>query len=272
MLPEHWTQYDLAVDGHNIHYYRTGNGEKPALVLVHGFSDNGLCWLPTALDLEDEYDIIMPEARGHGQSERIVPGKPVDMPADLAGLLTALELERPIVAGHSMGAMEAFQLGVRWPQIPRALILEDPPWRQPGGAPFAVPGGQHPMAPLVENIQRSTLDELIAQAREEHFAWSDTTVNAWCTAKKQLDPSILSIVRIQGDEWPEAIPQLQCPTLIFTADPDKGGIVTPEIAARAEELNPLVRVRHVPSVGHHIRFEDYETYMETFRTFLKEVG
>jgi len=53
MLP-HWTQNDLPVNNINIHYYRTGNGNKHPLVLPHGFSDNGLCWALIARDLEVE--------------------------------------------------------------------------------------------------------------------------------------------------------------------------------------------------------------------------
>jgi pimeloyl-ACP methyl ester carboxylesterase len=51
-----------------------------------------------------------------------------------------------------------------------------------------------------------------------------------------------------------------------------GGLVTPEIAARVQELNHLITVTHIPDTGHHVRFEDYETYMQTVRTFLGAIG
>ncbi len=272
MLPAHWTQHDLTLNGVRFHYYRTGNGDKPPLVLVHGFSDNGLCWLQTALDLEAEYDIIMPEARGHGKSERVRPGEEVDMPADLAAILQALGIERPIVGGHSMGAMEAFQLGVRFPEIPRALLLEDPPWRQPQPLPAGDIPAAHPMQPWVDTIQRLSLDELMALSRNDHPNWPDWVINTWCAAKKELDPNILSIVNIRGTDWVEDAPKLQCPTLIITADPELGGIVTPQIAARVQELNPHCQVKQIPGVGHHIRFGDYDTYMTAVRSFLHQVG
>ena len=63
MLP-HWTQNDLSINGVRLHYYRTGNENKRPLLLVHGFSDNGLCWTPTARNLESEYDVIMPDMNG----------------------------------------------------------------------------------------------------------------------------------------------------------------------------------------------------------------
>ena len=113
MIPTHWTKNDININGVSLHYCRTGDGSKPPLVLAHGFSDNSLCWLQTALDLEASYDIIMPDARGHGLSARVQPGQRVDMCADLVGIIQALGLQRPVIGGHSMGAMVAFELGVR---------------------------------------------------------------------------------------------------------------------------------------------------------------
>ena len=113
----HWTDAYATVDGLQIHYIRTGHGHKPPLVLLHGFSDNGLCWLPVARELEAQYDVIMPDARGHGLSARVQPNKPIDNAADAAGLITALGLQQPIVGGHSMGGLTATELGGRYPDL-----------------------------------------------------------------------------------------------------------------------------------------------------------
>jgi pimeloyl-ACP methyl ester carboxylesterase len=72
--------------------------------------------------------------------------------------------------------------------------------------------------------------------------------------------------------WQEVAKAISCPTLLITADPDKGGIVTPEVAAKAQELNPRIEVVHIPDVGHHVRFEAYEAYIDALRTFLAKVG
>ncbi|MDZ4717393.1 MAG: alpha/beta hydrolase [Roseiflexaceae bacterium] len=42
-----WQTGNVHVNGVNLHYTRTG-GDKPAVVLAHGFSDSGLCWTPVA--------------------------------------------------------------------------------------------------------------------------------------------------------------------------------------------------------------------------------
>ena len=130
MLPN-WTQTDY----NGIHVYRTGAGaDKPTLVLLHGFSDNGPCWAPVAQELETAYNILMPEARAHGNSARVERGQYIDQVEDLATTLRASGIERAIVGGHSMGAGMAASLAVRYPEMVSALLLEDPPWRleQPG--------------------------------------------------------------------------------------------------------------------------------------------
>jgi N-formylmaleamate deformylase len=127
-----WTQADLVINnGARLNYYRTGHGEKRPIVLVHGFSDNGLCWTPVARALEAEYDVIMPDMRSHGLSDRFQPGETVDMAADVAELIRGLGLERPIVAGHSMGGGVSYHLTVRYPELVSALILEDAPFMLP---------------------------------------------------------------------------------------------------------------------------------------------
>src|SRR5262245_60062606 len=69
-----WSSQDVTANGITIHYYRTGNGDKPALVLSHGASDSGLCWTRLTRALEADYDVIMPDARGHGLSDAPATG------------------------------------------------------------------------------------------------------------------------------------------------------------------------------------------------------
>src|SRR6516165_1550716 len=99
-----WLSGDVQTNGIRMHYYRTG-GNKPQLVLSHGATDDGLCWSRVAQALESDYDVVMPDARGHGLTDAPAQGyTAADHAADLAGLIEALGLERPAIGGHSMGA------------------------------------------------------------------------------------------------------------------------------------------------------------------------
>ena len=82
-----WQSGDIGVNGLRLHFTRTG-GDKPQVVLVHGFSDDGLCWTPVAKALEGDFDVIMVDARGHGRSEGPEQGYgQEDMAGDLAGVI-----------------------------------------------------------------------------------------------------------------------------------------------------------------------------------------
>ena len=59
----------VMANGLKINYYRTG-GDKPAVVLLHGLADYGLCWTRFPLFLEPSYDVVMVDMRGHGMSEK----------------------------------------------------------------------------------------------------------------------------------------------------------------------------------------------------------
>src|SRR5260370_10427248 len=63
-----WSEGNVQANGITIHYYRTGDNNKPSILLLHGVTDSGLCWSRVAHDLEDDYDVIMTDARGHGRS------------------------------------------------------------------------------------------------------------------------------------------------------------------------------------------------------------
>ena len=80
--------------------------------------------------LAGEYDMILPDARGHGLSDQPPTGyAPQDHAADVAGLIRGLGLERPILIGHSMGAGVAATVAAHYPDLVAGAILEDPPWR-----------------------------------------------------------------------------------------------------------------------------------------------
>ena len=124
--PEGWTDGYVIANGIRIHYWRTG-GDKPVIIMAHGSSDNGLCWTNLAKELTNEYDIILPDARGHGLSDPPTKSDSADAQAeDLAGLIRKLKIEKPIVMGHSMGSSSVAWFAAKYPNIPRAVILEDP--------------------------------------------------------------------------------------------------------------------------------------------------
>src|SRR5260370_36477137 len=95
LIPPHWSEGDIIANSIRQHYYRTG-GEKPPLLLLHGFNEYGLTWLRVSKELEGNYDIIMLDARGHGRSDGIASGfSNTLLVADVVGAIHELQLDLP---------------------------------------------------------------------------------------------------------------------------------------------------------------------------------
>ncbi len=266
-----WQAGDVEANGLHIHYTRTG-GNKPQVVLAHGFSDDGLCWTPVAQALEPDYDVVMVDARGHGRSDDPEEGySSADHAGDLAGLFKALGLRRPAVLGHSMGAATALTFAGQYPDLPCAILLEDPPpWWMP---PPPEAAGRRPanFGSWIIKLKRKTREELIAQARTDSPTWPEAELGPWADSKLRLSFHVLNRVGPPVQSQPESIRRITCPTLLITADPARGSIVTPEAAQALQGLLPLVQVAHIDRAGHNIRREQFARYIEVVKGFLAKV-
>lgn len=93
-------------------YERHGSGEP--LVLVHGLTHRRQAWYPVLDELAAQREVILVDLPGHGQSPALVTeGRPVaDVLRDeFKQFLAALDLDRPHVAGNSLGGLVALHAG-----------------------------------------------------------------------------------------------------------------------------------------------------------------
>jgi N-formylmaleamate deformylase len=124
IIPSNWSEGTVVANGIRHYCYRTG-GDKPPLVLLHGFLEGALSWLRTARALEQDYDVIMVDARGHGRSDRITTGFSQDLlTADAAGVIRALKLRQPRLLGFSQGGTTGIHLADAHPDLVHSLIVE----------------------------------------------------------------------------------------------------------------------------------------------------
>jgi N-formylmaleamate deformylase len=270
-MPE-WFSGDVNTNGVRMHYYRTG-GEKPPLVLAHGATDSGLCWSRVARTLESEYDVILPDARGHGLSDAPESGySSGDHAADLAGFIEALGLERPAVGGHSMGAGAVLRLIADYPDLARCAILEDPGFRT--GQPWtSTSSGESPRNAIRRNVELAKKDGLeatMSRGRAESPTWAEDEFEPWADAKIHVSEQFLATFgrAMPAPEWRALLPRVSCPVLLVTSDPERGGIVTPEVAEEAKQLLPALRLVRLLGAGHNIRREQFDGFVGAVREFL----
>ena len=85
-------------------------GSGPAMVFLHGWSLGKEAFGKQRRELSDRYRVVIPDMRGHGNSEKFLEGDGIDtLAGDLERLLVALDLEGVVLVGWSMGALVAWQ-------------------------------------------------------------------------------------------------------------------------------------------------------------------
>jgi pimeloyl-ACP methyl ester carboxylesterase len=266
-----WQSAFVDTNGIRLHYTRTG-GAKPPLVLAHGVTDDGLCWSPVAEVLAPDYDVIMIDARGHGLSGAPLQGyTPIEQADDLAGLIRALDLKSPIVLGHSMGAATTLVLAARYPQLPRAIALEDPPpwWDPDYERPNNLEWQARMRAWLIPLKQQSRQAILEAQ-RVAEPGWSDAELEPWVDSKLHFSLNFFNDLSDPGLDWVVLLRQVICPVLLITGDVDAGALVTPQAALALKAYVPQVQVAHIAGAGHSIRRDQFMLYMQAVQPFLAD--
>lgn len=266
-----WYAERITTNGIQIYYTRTG-GNKPPIVLAHGFSDDGLCWTPVAEALETDYDVIMVDARGHGRSDAPDGGyHATTMATDLAGVITSLRLNQPVVMGHSMGGSTTMALAGLFPEIPGAIIIEDA-----GASNIMADKSPEALARLQQwydrmaNLQRKTHAELIEHARTETPTWAEPELEPWAYAKLRFNMKALDRSDAAPLDWDQILRNITCPALLLIADPERGGGVTRERASEMQQLMPQLEVAYIAGAGHNIRREQFAPYMAAVSSFLAQ--
>ncbi|APZ93373.1 alpha/beta fold hydrolase [Fuerstiella marisgermanici] len=292
-IPHGWSDGYLYANGIRLHYYRAvPAADKPPMVMVHGITDNGLCWATLTLKLQDDYDIYMLDARGHGLSDLFTASDDADtLIKDVAAAIDALELKKPIVVGHSMGAHTVMRLGAEYPDLAKAVIMLDPLLEgarnrggQRGSRQRRSEDGTDRQAdrPKTKRLTVSMFgsaeelvaqnnypfDELVAKCRRDSPKWDFVDCQYWALSKKQYHGAysreqfavMTGAMRI-GD----SLQKISVPALILKTDASPDDRKAHHEAASAMQNGKLV---HIDNAGHNLHHDQLNRTCEVLSQFL----
>jgi pimeloyl-ACP methyl ester carboxylesterase len=106
-----------------LHYKQYGEGRP--VVLLHGLLGSFENWHTVARSLEDAYRVIVPDLRNHGRSPHSGDISYPLLAEDMRELIDGLRLANPILVGHSMGGKTVMEFALRFPDVPKAVVVED---------------------------------------------------------------------------------------------------------------------------------------------------
>lgn len=270
-LPEGWSAGTVPAGDIDVHYVQADTpDDAPALVICHGVFDDGPCREPLAADLAEDYAVYLLDARGHGRSDAPESGYAMaDRVQDLVGAIDALGLEDPILFGHSMGGDTVAATAARHPDLPRAIVMEDPAGmldHDESGEAVAVEAREqirewheHTKADLLE-----TDDELAG-----HVADGDERLaRLLANARLRVSPHVAAVFEHGWVDPAETYPEVTVPALVLKADADAAG--RERDRSLAGHL-PEGRLVHVEGAGHCVFRDDRETATAELRAFLDRV-
>jgi pimeloyl-ACP methyl ester carboxylesterase len=112
----------IEANGLTVYYEVCGEGEP--LLLIHGGTATCRSWASHLPAFTEHFRVYAPDSRGHGRTDN--PAGELayrPMADDVAALIKALGLRRPLVLGYSDGGQIALELGMRYPGLAGALVL-----------------------------------------------------------------------------------------------------------------------------------------------------
>lgn len=111
----------IKVNGVTLFYEMMGNGAP--LILVHGNGEDHTIFYKAAEKLKDRYTLVLPDSRGHGQSEAVSEIHYEDMARDIHELALALNLKKPALYGFSDGGIIGLLVAAMWPEQLSRLVV-----------------------------------------------------------------------------------------------------------------------------------------------------
>ncbi len=288
--------------GCRLQVYDYGNDGAPPMLLVHGIQDFALALAPLAEAFRDKYRVVSCDLRGHGDS-----GKPgvytmAHYLADLHALFFQLEMEKPVLVGHSLGSQIVCQYGGVFPEVPRAIVsidglgppvkelvldTEDKQWRTQDGLLGLLRGAEYgrPMMGI---------DDATALFRRFHPRldpeWARQLVEIGCDEhphggmKWKWDPLVTTVGLFSTPELAEErFGWIQCPVLLTTAgevdefwvrrtglSPENTEYDPQEIERRVALFKDATHVE-ISGAGHHIHYDEPAELIRVMGQFLDTV-
>ncbi len=260
-----WNRGFCHANGIEISYLRSG-GQKPSVIALHGLIGSGACLLPLARSLAS-FDVILPDARGHGRSSTPNTGyKYADLAQDAVGLIAALDLTSPVLVGHSMGGLTAAVVASERGASVTAMVLIDPTFISPQlqkEVHESNVGAEH------KRLLKSSKADLLAQAQQRSPNRSAEMVQYLVDARLQTSINAFEVLTPPNPEWRSLVSAIKAPTLLMTAE---RGIVSLETARELQRLNPLIQHQHVASAGHGMPYDEPERIGSMLALFLSQVA
>lgn len=245
-------------DGVALHVRDVGPEDAPAILMIHGWSQHHLCWSrQMGSGLARRFRLVAPDLRGHGAS-----GKPDDPAAydnsapwagDVAAIIAALGLDRPVLVGWSMGGWVVCDyLRVHGERGIAGFVLVGSGARSGRHGDAEVLARRRPEVQatgMYSDDQPTALAAAVAFVRACFAAPPSKRDLALMTGYTMLcPPHVRHAARTRDEDYRPVLANLTVPALMIWGEAER--VCLPEMAAEAAAVTPGARTITYPGSGH----------------------
>ncbi len=244
-------------------------GDGPAVVLLHPFPSHHEFWMPAVPALQSRYRLILPDLRGHGESE--IGKGPAFMAkhaADVARVMDAAGVGKAAFIVCSIGGYIVFEFLRRYRGRVSALALCNTR-PQPDTAEARANRLKNAEVVLEQGTEpflQSMIPKLLGATT---LSSRPDLVEGALRMMRKMSPEDISLVLRGMAERPDSVPDLKrinLPTLILMGDEDT---LTPEADGELMRQSiPNSRLKIIPKAGHYAPWERPEAVAPLLRQFL----
>ena len=276
------------VDDFSLAYERRGSGDP--VVMLHGWPGDHGDWRAVAALLGDDLDVVVPDLRGFGESDKHDRDPAVNYGAraqadSVLGLMRELALGPAVLAGYDVGSRVAQELARVAPDDVRALVISPP---LPGVGERVLAAGPQAEFWYQAFHQLALAQRLIdgrpesVRAYLEHF-WSHWSGPSFDLADADLDRLTVryappgafvasigfyragagTVARSLVERPPAPEDRTAVPTTILW--PEHDPLFPPEWGDRVQEFFSAASVRALPGVGHFTPLEAPDAFVSAIR-------
>lgn len=258
----------VEINGYDVHYHERGEGQP--FVFLHGNSSCGEGWWQQFEHFSSRFRCIAYDSINHGHSSNS-PRDAVepDRADELAAFLAALDIQRPIIAGNSMGGNTLIRWAARNPGEALALIPSGsgiaPTAPGTNGAPATrqvTPLPVESLSPPIGNsfTEAYVRDKKVLYERYMRLRATATRLEALRHPRERATP-------IAREELIEAVKKITSPMLVVVGSLD-GAVAA---AKHLHELVPGSELRVIEGAPHNVYYEAVDDYNASVDAFLGRV-
>jgi N-formylmaleamate deformylase len=249
------------VDLHVLDY----GGDKPPLLVLPGITSPAITWDFVVAELRDLVRPYVIDLRGRGLSSPGAGYGAGDFAADAAAVIEQLEIDRPIVVGHSLGARVGAALATTPGVELAATILVDPPLSGPSRGLYPT-SREAFQAQLDQGYAGTTADEV--RAFYPKWPRAELLLRARWLETCEQDAVLATYDRFTVEDFFDWWRDVPAPAAFFRGA--ESPVVTEAGAAEAAAANPAAVQRSIPGAGHMVPWDSYAPFMTELRAVLQQ--